>query len=174
MGGGAKENEGRGGKTQAGRRDIAIDPHCQNGEAINNIVTMKRERGRVWRSKSRVYKRNTTKPSATGASSCRALMGVRSGWLSILCLTAHSSADGPRHPWPSATHLFNRVYTLKGDTVVEVERWKVREKKGVKKTAVLHLFAIFLDLLNNFHPRPQLLLHYSINVVILQPWGTTA
>lgn len=32
-------------------------------------------------------------PGATGASSCWALMGVRSEWLSILRLTAHSSTD---------------------------------------------------------------------------------
>lgn len=122
-----KENEG--GKTQASRRDKAIDLHCQSGEAINNSVTIKRETGRVWRSESRVYKRNTTKPGATGASSCRALMGVRSGWLSILCLTAHSSLDGPWHPWRSATHLFNPVYTLEGHTMVEVQRWRAGERR---------------------------------------------
>lgn len=75
-----------------------------------------------------MYKRNTTKPSATGASSCWALMGVRSGWLSILCLTAHSSPDGLWHPRRSATHLFNPVYTLEGDTMVEVESWRVGER----------------------------------------------
>lgn len=45
-GGGSRENEERGGKTQAGRRDKAIALHCQSGEAINNSVTIKRERGR--------------------------------------------------------------------------------------------------------------------------------
>lgn len=118
---------------QAGSRDKAIALHCQSGEAINNSVTIKRERGREWRSESRVYKRNTTKPGATGASSCWALMGVRSGWLSILCLMAHSSADVPWHPWRSATHLFNPVCTLEGDTMVEVERWRVREREGKSK-----------------------------------------
>lgn len=127
--GGSKENEERGRKTQAGRRDKAIALHCQSGEAINNCVTMERGRGREWRSESRVYKRNTTKPGATGASSCWALMAVRSEWLSILCLTAHSSADGPWCRWQSATHLFNPVYTLKGDTKVDVERWSVRKRK---------------------------------------------
>lgn len=111
------EQRGRG-KTQAGRRDKAIDLHCQSGEAINKSVTMKGERGRVWRSESRVYKRNTTKPGATGASSCWPLMGVRSGWFSTLCLMAHSSCDGPWHPWRSATHSLNPVCTLKGDIMV--------------------------------------------------------
>ena len=32
-------------KTQAGRRDKAVALHCQSGEAINNSVTIKRERG---------------------------------------------------------------------------------------------------------------------------------
>lgn len=128
-GGGSKENEERGGKTQEGRRDKAIALHCQSGEAINNCVTMGRERGREWRSESGVYKRNTTKPGAMGASSCWALMGVRSEWLSILCLTAHSSADRPWCRWQSATHLFNPVYTLKSDTMVDVKRWRVRKRK---------------------------------------------
>lgn len=114
---------GERGKVRASGRDKAIDLHCQSEEAINKSVTIKRERGRVWRSESRVYKRNTTKPGAMGASSCRALMGVRSGWFSILCLMAHSSADGPRHPWRNATHLFNPVSALKGDSVeVKIER----------------------------------------------------
>lgn len=108
-------------QTQAGRGDKAKALYCRCGEAINNSVTMERERGREWRSVSRVYKRNTTKPGAPGASSCWALMAVRSGWLSILCLTAHSCAAGPWHQWKSATHLLNLVYTLKGDTMVDVE-----------------------------------------------------
>lgn len=32
---------------QAGSRDKAIDLHCQSGEAINNGVSIKRERARV-------------------------------------------------------------------------------------------------------------------------------
>lgn len=70
---------GRERRQNAGRRDKATDLHCQSGEAINNRVTIKTERGRVRRSKSSAYKRNTTKPGAMGASSCRALIGVRSG-----------------------------------------------------------------------------------------------
>lgn len=42
-----KENVERRGKTQTGRRDKAIDVHCHSGEAINNSVTIKRERERV-------------------------------------------------------------------------------------------------------------------------------
>lgn len=38
--------ERRGERKQAGRRDKAIALHCQSGEAINNCVTIKRERGR--------------------------------------------------------------------------------------------------------------------------------
>lgn len=45
-GAGSKENEERGGKTQAGRRDKAKALHCRRGEAINNSVTIERERGR--------------------------------------------------------------------------------------------------------------------------------
>lgn len=164
-GGGSKENENREGKAQPGRRDKAIALYCQSEEAINNSVTIRRERRRVWRSESRVYKRNTTKSGATGASSCWALMGVRSGWLSILCLTAHSSADGPWHPWRNATLLFNPVYTLEGDTMEEVEKWRVRKqerkrmRKGwerwskghpkllLKSPQTLDLFANFLHLL---------------------------
>ncbi len=74
-----------------------------------------------------MYKRNTTKPGAAGASSCRALMGVRSGWLSILCLTAHSSADGPWHPRRSATLWFNPVYLVTGETIMREKGWQVRE-----------------------------------------------
>lgn len=124
-----EENEKRGGKKHKQAGETKQYHRCQSGEAINYSVTIKRER--VWSSQSRVHKRNTTEPGATGASSCRALMGVRSGWLSVLRLMAHSSGDGPWHQWQSTTHLFNQVYTLEGLTMEEVERQRVRENGAI-------------------------------------------
>lgn len=57
-----KENKERRRKTQAGRRDKAIDLHCQSGEAINNSVTIKRERERVWRARVGCIKETQQNP----------------------------------------------------------------------------------------------------------------
>lgn len=63
--------------------------------AINNGVATVGDGGSEQRTGSRVYEGNTTKPAAAGASSCRALMGVRSDCSGVLRLMAHSRGDGP-------------------------------------------------------------------------------
>lgn len=101
---GSKDDE-RGGKTQARCRDNKMGLHCQSGEAINNFVTAEQERGKEWRSRSRVYERNTTKPWCNG---CFILPGTngREKWVA-----QHSSPDGSLLCW-QAVVLMTEHHTL--------------------------------------------------------------